>query len=452
MKDKKTSRKRLWLYRIAAVIAAVVIWLMVVNTDDPVTRKRISNIPITFENTQVFTNNGMTYAVEGDIDTATVIVYARRTVVDDITAADFSASVDFNMINDMNGAVPVQVSYNGRTSIDSFSVVTDTIRITSENVISETFDVNITTQGALPEDYSVGTITPDPAQVIVTGPDSVVSSIYSVGAIVDISGASEDITQTVELHYYNFRGQEMDLSEYGDELYISDDTGVITSADVHISILYGTVVPVEYQIGGTMRVADGCVYTGYQAGVTTASIRGPEDVVTSMGSIVVSSNDLNVANADSDVSVTIDLADHVPAGVLVEGDSLVDVVMYVERLVTNVYEIDPEDITLNGADTDRYSYTYDGEAVTVALTGIGETVDAVAAEDLVLSCDVSGLEEGTYQVPVTVAVPEGCTLEDDVYAGIIVTENETETESGPVGSGSEDMERSSAGEQSPEDE
>ena len=63
MQDKGPTKKRLLAFRIIAVVAAVLVWIMIKNTDDPVTSRRISGIPITFENTEVFTDNGLSYEV-----------------------------------------------------------------------------------------------------------------------------------------------------------------------------------------------------------------------------------------------------------------------------------------------------------------------------------------------------------------------------------------------------
>ena len=75
MKKKLTNNL---LLKIISVIAAFLLWMVVINIDNPTDTFTISNIPITVQNENALTDSNLTYEVVGDA-TASVEVTARRT-------------------------------------------------------------------------------------------------------------------------------------------------------------------------------------------------------------------------------------------------------------------------------------------------------------------------------------------------------------------------------------
>ena len=66
------------LLKILSVIAAVLLWLVVVNIDDAVTSKPFKNIKVNMINMDVLTEQGQMCRVEEGTDTVDIVVYARR--------------------------------------------------------------------------------------------------------------------------------------------------------------------------------------------------------------------------------------------------------------------------------------------------------------------------------------------------------------------------------------
>ena len=89
--------------KIGAVLFAILIWLMVLNIENPTDSKTLSNIPITFENTEVFSSQAKTFSVVNSTNTVSVRAYAKRLDLDKIVREDFKAVVDCNKITELNG-------------------------------------------------------------------------------------------------------------------------------------------------------------------------------------------------------------------------------------------------------------------------------------------------------------------------------------------------------------
>ncbi|MBQ9464410.1 MAG: hypothetical protein IJU67_03930 [Lachnospiraceae bacterium] len=424
MQDKGPTKKRLLAFRIIAVVAAVLVWIMIKNTDDPVTSRRISGIPITFENTEVFTDNGLSYEVQGGVTTATVIAYARSSRISDITADDFRASVDFNMITDINGAVPVDVVYIGdEHALEDYTIVTTTLRITSESITTQAMNVRVTTDGALADGLSVGQIVIDPPTVYVSGPVSILNSIYSVGSIVDVSGAVDRVEQDILLKFYDIRGQQIDLGEYADEITVTDGTDEVDTVHVRIEILSAVGAALDIRVAGTDAVAEGFRYRGVSASRDSVVLMGSAEAVEGMRTIVVDGPELDVTGANADVVCQIDLSEYLPEGVRIDGDPTVTVTMNIEELVTNGFDVRASEVALTGEDA-AYEYTVTGGAV-LRLTGIADDLSGIEVAGLSPRADVSGLEEGDHEVELSLTLPEGVENAEPAYVTVRVTERES---------------------------
>ncbi len=434
MQDKGPSRKQILGFRIIAVVAAILVWIMIKNTDDPVTSRRITGIPITFENTEVFTDNGLTYDVEGNITTATVIVYARSSNIDRISADDFEASVDFNRITDINGAVAVDVRYVGDEHLlENYTVVTNTLRITSESVTTQAMDVRVTTEGILADGLSVGNIEIDPATVYVSGPVSILNSIYSVGAVVDVTDAVDLVETDIELNFYDIRGQEIDLGSLSDEVSVTNGTEEVSTAHVRIEILSAAGATLEFRVTGADAVAEGFRYVGVSASRDSIVVLGNAETVAGIHSITISSPELDVTGVNSDVVKQINLNDYLPTGVRIDGDTMVTVTLNIEELVTNTFEIEAADIAVTG--TDHAAFEYEVlENASLSLVGIADELSELDISEVNASVNVAGLTAGEHSVPVELILPEGIEEEEAVSVTVRITERETAAESGGDGS------------------
>ena len=66
--------------KIMAFVFAALLWLVVVNIDDPVESATFRNVPVTLQNTQIVKNGGDTYTIQDDTQTVSVVVTAKRSI------------------------------------------------------------------------------------------------------------------------------------------------------------------------------------------------------------------------------------------------------------------------------------------------------------------------------------------------------------------------------------
>ena len=108
MKEKVTHNLGL---KLLSVALAALLWLVVINSQDPVETVTFEDVPVTIINEDALTaKDKIPEVVEGD--TISVVVEARRSICEKLTRADIIAEADFEKIS-VTDAVPIDVSVRG---------------------------------------------------------------------------------------------------------------------------------------------------------------------------------------------------------------------------------------------------------------------------------------------------------------------------------------------------
>ena len=76
----KTKLLNNLLLKLLSVAAAMVLWLIVVNIDDPITDVSFRNIKVDIVNADILADQGQVYRVVEGTDTVDLTVYARTSV------------------------------------------------------------------------------------------------------------------------------------------------------------------------------------------------------------------------------------------------------------------------------------------------------------------------------------------------------------------------------------
>ncbi|HIZ75619.1 MAG TPA: hypothetical protein H9723_10355, partial [Candidatus Mediterraneibacter stercoravium] len=95
--------------KIMAFVFSVVLWLIVVNVDDPVTRDTFTDIPVTFVNDDIITQDGNVYQVVGE-QSVNATIAAKRSILQNLDTDDIVATADIREMDTDTGLVPVEVS------------------------------------------------------------------------------------------------------------------------------------------------------------------------------------------------------------------------------------------------------------------------------------------------------------------------------------------------------
>ena len=385
--------------KIASAVLALFLWVYVANTVDPWQSKTISNIPITFINTEVLTENNKTFSIAGT-STASVTVKVRSANYSKITASNFTAVIDCSKINNLNGAVKVEITYDNEFLLDELRFNTDTVRLTTEDIKPYTYQLQVTITGEdrIMQGYKLGDKTVDPGSVTITAPVSVLNDIYSAGVVLDVSGASGTVTdENAEILFYDRIGSVLNARMNQDTISYSTKT-----ASISVRILKLDQVTVDFsQVKGIDQVADGYRYVGLESNLDTVELMGTPEAVGQVERIVIPAEVLDVTGANATMEKEVRLSDYLPEGVVISGRDTAHVTLKIAKIESKSLMYNASRIQWIGRDDARYDYELENVStiIPMVISGyVNSNLAALSAEDFDLTVDVSGLKAGEHEV------------------------------------------------------
>jgi len=372
--------------KILAVIFASVLWLVVVNIDDPNTTRTFS-ASVFIENSDYLSGLGKYYEVINNSNTVTFKVSGKRSYLERMSNADFRAVADLETIENLE-RVPIEIMvqrYSG-----SVTVINKTyyLELAVEDLISKPFMITVQTDGEVAERHALGETSASPTLLRVSGPASVVNTIDKAVATVDVEGMSQDVTDSVIPVLYDKEGNEVDTKELSYN---------IQNVMVSMQILDTKDVTLNFQTTGTLP--DGYEYVGIEYKPQTVSVKGTAAVLNTVNSITVPREVLNLTDATGDIEKDVDISSYLPEGVsLVNSkDAKISVVVKVEKHERRKFEMPTANITVSNL-PGRYDVKFSQETVKVEIEGLALELDVLDEKELTGSIDVSGMTEGEHTV------------------------------------------------------
>ena len=412
--------------KIASLILAFLIWLIIINVNDPVMTKSIFNVPVTVTNASYIESMGKSYQVLDGYDTVSVTVRGNRSVVENMTADSIKATANLTEIVNLDSdpiTVPVRVSAAGLTN-GSISANPGTIEIELEEMVSADFVITGSAGNTTPADgYQVGTLTPSVEKVTITGPNSILSKIDRVEAPVNVTGISSDTTLSSTLVVYDKNGEALTATQMGYLKFDIDQSGVTVRVT-----LYSVVRDVPIVTDGFKgKPATGYQVSGMTVTPSAISLAGTKDGLQNLtdigGQITIDPSLIDVSSRNSSFDVKIDnLASMLPENVYLANGASSAVVVSVEILPLNSksFEIPASSISkLNqGA---GLTCVFSATVIDVGVKGTDEQLSALTADEIGASVDLSGLGEGTYTLPVAITLPSGYVQVSDVTINAVLS-------------------------------
>ena len=397
------------LLKILSVVFAFLLWMFVINTDNPVIKKTFNDVPVDMLNEQVLEELNQTYKIESG-DTVSFTVKGKKDVVDRLTKADFKATADVSSMSDVH-AILIKVEalrYRSQLDIDTGGA---TVKVVLEDVKSDQIPVVVEVNGEPASGYTVSTQMATPNLISVSGPKSVVSRIKQIVAVVDVSGLKKDVTMTQNVKCYDEDGDIVSQDR------IKLDTNKIK---VKIGLSRTKVVPFEVDTKG--NPGKGYVLGSIDYEPKQIEITGAKEDLDQIDSIKLAS--LDISNSTKSIEKTIKASDiKLPDGIsfVKSVDKIRNVVIRanIEKKAKRTLAIPTSQIALIN-NTKNYDVSFDEEEIKVKISGLRSVVDKVVAKDLNPKLDMRLYEPGTHTVQIQLTKIKNMTIEDNVSAKITV--------------------------------
>ena len=397
------------LLKILSVVFAFLLWMFVINTDNPVIKKTFSDVPVDMLNEQVLDELNQTYKIESG-DTVSFTVKGKKDIVDRLTKSDFRATADVSSMSDVH-AIPIKVEalrYKSQLDVDTGNA---TVKVVLEDVKSDQIPVVMEVKGKPASGYTVSTQTATQNLISISGPKSVVSRIKQIVAVVNVSGVKKDVTMTQSVKCYDEDGDEVSQER------IKLDTNKIK---VKIGLSRTKIVPFKVDTKGSP--GKGYVLGSIDYQPKHIEITGSKEDLDKVDSIKLVK--LDISDSTKSIEKTIKASDiKLPDGIsfVKSVDKIKNVVIRanIEKKKSRTLTIPTSQIALIN-NTKNYAVTFDDQEIKVKISGLRSVIDKVVVKDLNPKLDMRLYEPGTHTVQIQLTKIKNMTIEDNVSAKITV--------------------------------
>lgn len=412
--------------KMASLAGAIIIWLIIMNINDPVVTRIIYDVPVNVVNTSYIESMGLSYKISDGYDTIAVTVRGNRSLVESLTASRFNVTADLTQIISLETdpvMVPLTV-YCPSISSENLTASPRNINIDIEEMVSKEFVINATEAGTTPANgFEVGEMTVEPETVTIRGPGTLIDKIERVNAIVDVTGIRTDKDMEPVIRITDKNGEQITDTQMS---YLSMNV-TEEEMNVHVTV-YAVRSGVSLKVETSGEPASGYTVGNIAVTPSTLSVVGSRavlDMLEQNGNVITITADsglVDVTDKVSDVSVKIDIRHILPEGLSLASQISTTAVVSVQILPANSRSVTVEtrNIDLSGL-ADGYSCVFESSSLEIKIQGSPEILSGLSASDLKASVDLSGLMIGRQKVPVSVDLPDGCSLVEDVFVGVIIS-------------------------------
>ena len=415
--------------KIISVIIAIAIWYVVVDYNDPVIQRSISGVEVQVRNASYVANGKRVYHIDDQYNTISVIVEGNRSAVSGLTASDIIVTADLTQIVDMESTpyvyVPLDVSCPG-ISRENISLPRETIPITIEDIASQKFAISVDTGGTRPDkDFEIGSMRASMDSVTISGPQSIVNTIGSVVAEINVNGLSENGAVTAELKIYDTADNELSETTLEDDLSF-DGTGV---PEIEVQVeLWRKRSGVRFQVETQGEPAEGYPISGITTTPGEITVAGTDEALEELkqqGNIITIPAELiSVEGISSDTEFTdIRISDLLPEDTMLASNvsETVTVQVAVLPLGSQEFDLDVDQIVTNNLGS-NLTVSYSSAELAIRVQGTEQDLEELQVSDISASIDLAGKTAGDYTVPVEIVLPAGYELVEVVTIAVQLRE------------------------------
>jgi YbbR domain-containing protein len=368
----------------SSLVLAILLWGWVTTREDPQTTQSFPNVPIQVGELP----NGL--VLVGSPPNALIRLKGPRSVINRISAADVSARLDLDEVKSP-GTYTVPVVVSAPDGVWERNAFPSQVAIEVQAQAVKQFRLEPEVQGNVGASQRVGPITPDPSDVTVRGPDSVVAGVARVVLPVDIDDRTDDFVGTFSPVAEDANGQpvtEVDISP----------NAITTTVKIEAA---GKSVAVFAQVVGAP--AQGLDVLDSTVNPSTVLVDGPQDLLDKLP-VAVQTQPIDITGATESVSRSVGL-EGLPEGVQVvqPSDGQVEVFVQIGRRGVRQELPGLRVATTNlGSGLEAKVSPND---VTVVVVAAADILSRLTADDVTVQVDLSGLGPGVYTLKPTVSLP-----------------------------------------------
>lgn len=320
-------------------------------------------------------------------------------------------------------------------------ILPENIRVSPQNLsvhlekkVTKEFAINVSSgDSKAAQGMEIASLTANPEKVRITGPESLVAKIDSVS--VDVSSKVDGIAQDTTIS-----NAEMTITDKNQDTLSSNSMSYLkfdNNGKVNVTAkLWKVRSDIRISAGYTGEPAEGYVVDSVTTVPETFSVAGSDEALNNLklqgNTIYLDNENVDISGKSNDVEKKINLAELLPDGLKLTSGSSADLWITVNILPdgSKIYSFPTEDIKVKGL-PDDLQMAFEVADVELKVKAQNGDLSGFNLRDVSASLSMDDWEEGSYEVPIKVSLPNGYTLLEDVTAEIKVSKvSNAETENG----------------------
>lgn len=376
-------------FKILALCLASLLWIAIINIDDPVDTKMFNNIEVIVYNEEAIKSLDQVYEIVSGA-TVNVKVKAKKSVLHRMKAEDIQVMADLSEVLPTH-AVPIKLTcpkFENSENIELSSNI-EVLKISLEDIATEQFKVVVdTSSSSIVSGYAIGDIKVKPNLIKVSGPKSQINRISEVRAEIDVSNYTESFSKVVEPRVYDANGKLMDTSKMD---FSTDELRVV------VEILETKVIPITVKANGTPAVGYQFEYVDYQP--KQIEIAGSAENLSKIDELVI---EMDINNKSADIEEEVKIENRLPKGIILVGD------IETVTIRVNITKQEEKEITFLTSDIGiknlRENYEIEFIDIDVPLTvkvmGDKEIIENMTIASLGPYLDLKGIKKGEHTLEI----------------------------------------------------
>lgn len=378
--------------RIISVLFAIALWLYVAGGEDPLDYKNIKDIPVQVSNVDTVTLSGLAikdpqqYKVD-------VTLQGKRSILGEIKPGEIVAHADLRG-HAQKGVNNVPVEVRGLpTNVELADFNPKIIKVAMEQIASTQVPVTLSTGGAPMQGYTVLKPAITPGEVLVNGPESLLSDIKVKTAVMKLDNATKDLKEVLAVKAVDAEG--------------NDIAGLMLNpniVEVTVPVRKTKQVDIEPAIEG--RPSGDWLITDIYLDKDTLMIYGDESALQRISSI--KTEPLSLTGVERNTNFNVGLV--MPEGVA-SVDNIDSVTVYISGEKVIKRDIVADRVNFVGLG-EGLRFSDDGTipTVTVTVRGKESAINELAAGGFFAGATLEGLKAGRHTLELKLDLPEGVEL------------------------------------------
>lgn len=371
--------------KILAVVFSFLLWLVVVNIDDPTQTRTFTSV-VTVTNADVLKSAGKLYEIKDNVNTVSFRVTAKRSIIEKLSPSDFSAVADMHNLE--NGErIPVTISAKSYANYITISSKQNYLYVVLSNQATERFVISAQTSGELEKDLAIESVTCSPTVLTVSGPEELVSTIESVTATANITGVTNDFTENVIPKLYDAKGEEVESSQL-----------TLSVSTVGVSVEFSNTKAVDIVVKTSGELNPELKLGSIKTDPASVMVIGEGTALNDVTNITIPESVINLSELTGSFTTTVDISPYLPAGVSLSEGSSSKVTIYVlmENETASTVDVAAANVHLTNV-PENISVKMDAETVKVNVFGTAEALAALNAGVIKGTIDCSAITIGEAQ-------------------------------------------------------